>query len=518
MTTPNLDSASNNKPRRRFRWLLWVLLFLVVLIVGALAAFTIYLPTLLPPLIREHGTRILGVEVSLDKVSLGFLLGRASVENLKVAAPEGFELDPIVSIGDMGVQVALGDLPSRLRLSKFHLKEASFQVERDANGRLNVLSIPLIEKALTATADEVEPEAEPAPAGEAAESMPIRIDRIDITDARLLYLDHESRPNESLRIGLLVESAEIHDVTLPADETGKMDANIVLALGQEGNPGGTVTVEATGQPLAGTDAATLDATVALDEVSSTAIGDFVNLFPVVVTSGMVNGTVTAKLNKRQVELHAVISFKNVKARMRDAGSSLGATAAEAPLVATLAMLQTAFAEIPVDVTVSGSLDDPDFHPVRNLIMSIGAALQARAFDLKGAGLLVITSLTESGEVMVQEISAEALAQGTRLMGAASGAAGELAGSAAAAATAGAEKASEMLGAGATSITDAVGVGSEGAGAAVREGGKQLEAATDAAGAAVSDMAGQASDAVSGSLDRLGGSFGIGAKATPTPAP
>lgn len=83
----------------------WILLVLVVAIgIGAWYLNT-NLDSIVARLIEEKGSEATGTDVSVGGVSIGLREGRARIESLDIANPEGFSGEEAIAFGEFGIQL-----------------------------------------------------------------------------------------------------------------------------------------------------------------------------------------------------------------------------------------------------------------------------------------------------------------------------------------------------------------------------------------------------------------------------
>ncbi len=88
------------------------LVVLIVLIGGGLYFFLSNLDEIVRNAVEKAGTRATGVEVTLGKVALALGDGKASLGDLNVANPAGFDTEYAFNLGDISVSLDLGSLQS----------------------------------------------------------------------------------------------------------------------------------------------------------------------------------------------------------------------------------------------------------------------------------------------------------------------------------------------------------------------------------------------------------------------
>ncbi|MFO0827601.1 MAG: hypothetical protein U0572_05565 [Phycisphaerales bacterium] len=115
---------------------------LIVVVVGGLVAALFYIDQLAKGAIEVAGTRVLGVQTTVDSVSIGLMSGTADLKQLNVANPSGFQAKEFMQLGSGGIAVTPASVMSDVvRIPKVELSNLSLQFEEKAGGESNVAAI-----------------------------------------------------------------------------------------------------------------------------------------------------------------------------------------------------------------------------------------------------------------------------------------------------------------------------------------------------------------------------------------
>lgn len=86
------------------------LLLVVVLVVGIVIYGASQSESLIRNAVLDYGPKATGAQMSLDKVSVAFMGGKAGLAGLTVGNPEGFKSSHAFKVGDMSVELDVGSL------------------------------------------------------------------------------------------------------------------------------------------------------------------------------------------------------------------------------------------------------------------------------------------------------------------------------------------------------------------------------------------------------------------------
>ena len=483
------DAQQAPKPRAWRRWVVFGLAAVVVVMVAVRLA----LPWLLPGIISAQGTAVLGVPLAVGAVDLALLGGKATLREITLEAPEGFSERPVVQVDAVGAEVYLWSLPGTVDVEHVFLRGTAVRVEKLEDGRLNVASLPGLQPAPGAgAAPEPEATAAPEPPADEAAAQPsaggpaVIVRKVSIDDFHLRYVDHQHNMGTPSVLEVSRLDVQVENLVHPPVPGEAMALRATVHVGPAGSDFGVITSDVRGEPMAPGEARSLTVHTAFEGLRAAAVADFLATLPIVVEDGRTDGTLDVALAGDELDLTLAIAFRDVKSRMRGTGDGLVGEAANAPLRLAVGFLQTAFAGEVITVRVSGSINDPDFRPLENLMELLGTNILDRAGSLSDAGLLVVKNITESGQVLVEEVSAEALEAGRAV----------------------------VSGAG-----DLARRGLQKTGAALEQTGEVLGTATEAVRENVTGALGGVNDAVSQQTDRLtksisgslGGLLGTGSR-------
>lgn len=108
--------------------------FLVVLVIAAVAAVFIYIDSIARRGIEVASTAALGVNTTLNKADVGILTGTFDMGGLNVSNPSGFQSPHFLALGDGGVKVSLGSLNQpTVELPYLNLSGIDVNLERREN-------------------------------------------------------------------------------------------------------------------------------------------------------------------------------------------------------------------------------------------------------------------------------------------------------------------------------------------------------------------------------------------------
>lgn len=114
---------------------------LLLVLVLAVTAVVIYIDSLARKGIEYGATRTLGVNTTVGGVSIGILSGQASLKELEVANPSGFQGPHFMKLGEGGVAVSLGSLNQDIvEISSLNLSGIDLYMEKK-DGKANYQAI-----------------------------------------------------------------------------------------------------------------------------------------------------------------------------------------------------------------------------------------------------------------------------------------------------------------------------------------------------------------------------------------
>lgn len=167
-----------------------VLIGVLVLVVLVLLAVWIFINPLVKTGIEKGGTFALEVDTTVDKVSVGLVSGRLTIDDLNVANPEGFETSHLMTCGhfDLGLSPwsLMGDT---VEVSRFEIKGLDINIEQKLlkNNVSTVLkSLGRFQKSDDGDKEEEEKKDDKKPQGqEAPGGKRIKVDRVLIDDVQV---------------------------------------------------------------------------------------------------------------------------------------------------------------------------------------------------------------------------------------------------------------------------------------------------------------------------------------------
>ncbi|MBC8106552.1 MAG: AsmA family protein [Anaerolineae bacterium] len=178
------------------KYLKWIVLALVVVIVAALGIVWANLNGIVRRTVETQTTSSLDLQTTLGGASVSIFGGNLGLKDLKIASPPGYKAVPMFALGQAGVNVSFGDL----RGDPVHIKHITLDSPRvviEANGtKLNFQAI-MDQQSKTP----VDPKS-----GSTEPPMKVVIDQLDVTSAQIAL-----RPGVSIP-GIKEEYA----ITLPS--------------------------------------------------------------------------------------------------------------------------------------------------------------------------------------------------------------------------------------------------------------------------------------------------------------
>lgn len=147
------------------RRLLQILAVLALLVVLALGGAILYLDRIAKEVVERSGRYALGVDVSVDGVSIGLLSGALRVRGLEIANPPGFEGPHFWSLRKASLDVEPASLRrERVRVSRFAIEGVALRLERQ--GRRTNAGVLLENLRRFESGEPADPQAPPEPAAE----------------------------------------------------------------------------------------------------------------------------------------------------------------------------------------------------------------------------------------------------------------------------------------------------------------------------------------------------------------
>ena len=158
--------------------LIAIVLLVIVLVVGAV----LFLDSIVKAGIGTAGTHVLGVPTRAGGVSVGIVSGHTSIERLEVDNPTGYAPVKFLELGSITVDAPFSQLTGeKIVIDKVALSDLTLDIEKGADGKLNVEKIVDNLKKATGTDKPAEPAPEP-PAGESKEAVikELRLERMTV--------------------------------------------------------------------------------------------------------------------------------------------------------------------------------------------------------------------------------------------------------------------------------------------------------------------------------------------------
>lgn len=123
--------------------LIGIALALVVIVVGAVVAGTLFLDGAIKKGVETFGPQLTRVDVKLDGVSLSLLSGSGSIKGLVVGNPEGYKTPTAISVGKASVSLSPGSLMSDkvvIKSVRVEAPEITFELGSGGNNLSKILA------------------------------------------------------------------------------------------------------------------------------------------------------------------------------------------------------------------------------------------------------------------------------------------------------------------------------------------------------------------------------------------
>ncbi len=186
--------------RRTLKILLVVAIVLAVLLAGVL----LFLGPIIKTAAEKAGPLVLGVPVTVEKVSVNVLGGSFGLKNLRVGNLPGYSDDPLVSLGELRVAIQISSLPGAgpIEVKEVAILAPKFSYEV-VNGVSNVDAL-MARMQKKASGGQATARTEPAPMAQTPQEPPAQKKA-----ARKVIVDHfECRGGEvSFRAGMTLGRA-----------------------------------------------------------------------------------------------------------------------------------------------------------------------------------------------------------------------------------------------------------------------------------------------------------------------
>ncbi len=192
MSAPGPTSPAVPVAKRRFRWLLWLVLLLAVLVAGGAVAVAFVVPAVLSSdaaakTASEVLTQRLGRAVAVGDLEFGWSSGLA-IRQVSIASPEGFAKRPFFTIGECSVRPRILSLFSgRFVIDDVVIDVPEIYVERHADGAMNRPTMGGAPAPVPSAAPAPAPS--PAPAAGGAPPIEIAVRRIALRNAAFTLND-----------------------------------------------------------------------------------------------------------------------------------------------------------------------------------------------------------------------------------------------------------------------------------------------------------------------------------------
>ncbi len=233
------------------KWLIRLVLGCLVLLVIAGVVFVYYINGIARSAVEYGGTYALGVETTLDSVDVGLWSGELELAGLSVANPEGFEAEHFFRLGKGHVVTEAGTLwEDRVVVPQVTLSGLSMNLEKKS-GKANYAviidnlgrfeskepaspgpepSIPpaksgkqyIVKKLIV---ENIEVQVELLPIGGSLTRVPVKIDRIELTDLG-------SGEGEGVKMDQLIAIVTKAVLSAVVGKAGDLPAEVLNELGK----------------------------------------------------------------------------------------------------------------------------------------------------------------------------------------------------------------------------------------------------------------------------------------------
>ena len=194
------------------KWILRIAIGLVVLLIVVVLVIGLAVDSIVKASIETGGSYALGVATEVKSVDLGVFSGKATIDGLQVANPEGFKSECLMKSGRFHVAVTPGSLMSdTVEVTRFELDGLEMNIEQTLSGS----NVKTILKNLEKFESDEEPTEEQPPAEEPppGEGKKIKVDTILIKDVTARFYLLSSTP-----VPVRIPEMKLENIT--SDESG----------------------------------------------------------------------------------------------------------------------------------------------------------------------------------------------------------------------------------------------------------------------------------------------------------
>ena len=157
-------------------------------------------------------TSVIGAPVKISRVGLG--LGGAGIYGLEIGNPKGFQEKKLASIPEASVEYDLAALlKGKIHLKQIRINMAEVTIERNNDGKFNLMEIQALKKPAQAPAESKQPEPskpqEPSKPSKPAKLPPLQIDEVSLDLGKARF----ANAGTVKEFDLGVKNETFHDVT-----------------------------------------------------------------------------------------------------------------------------------------------------------------------------------------------------------------------------------------------------------------------------------------------------------------
>lgn len=124
------DQPPSGKPKSALRFVKWILLAIVALVVIAVIIVYVNLNGIVRSTVEKQATASLNVPTTLKGATVSIFGGEVALNNFDVGSPQGFKAPALMSLGGLDVKVKLSELrEDPLRVSRINITDPKMVIE-----------------------------------------------------------------------------------------------------------------------------------------------------------------------------------------------------------------------------------------------------------------------------------------------------------------------------------------------------------------------------------------------------
>ena len=181
----------------------WVLIGIVMAGLGVL----LVLKNIVAKTVLIGGIKaVAGVDASIEHMDVGLLRTSIGIRGLRLANPSGFPDNIMVDLPELSVHYQLLPLlQGRVHLEEVRLHLREVVVEKNAQGQLNLTTIPAVQQAQTQPARQAPP----------AKKTSLQIDVLQLQIGKVIYKDYTAGPQPRVQEFLVNINERYEHITNP---------------------------------------------------------------------------------------------------------------------------------------------------------------------------------------------------------------------------------------------------------------------------------------------------------------